>query len=214
MSSHQFDSLERGFSFRGEKLDMRMNAGAGMSAHELLKNTEIQDLAAIFRDFGEIFCAQNLAFAVKKFFINHEKMTAKNFNEILANFGGKKLVALAYQALRIAVNAELSELQVLLNFVQKLAADPKNSAKICVISFHSLEDRLVKNAFKNLIKLPWVRALGKKITDARPKTDHLAKSHHHRSKSPRAPQQKAALAHFHATHSQVARILQTLREIF
>ena len=159
VSSRQIDEADRGFSFRfsDAPLDMRMDRSSGRTAADLVNNLPEEELSVIFRDYGEIREARRLARRIV------ELRQTKPFNtcgdlsavcdEILGGFhrrGGRKgppAPTLAFQALRIAVNRELDELREGLQRAVELLAP---GGRMAVISFHSLEDRIVKNFIRDM----------------------------------------------------------------
>ncbi|TLD82433.1 16S rRNA (cytosine(1402)-N(4))-methyltransferase RsmH [Helicobacter sp. MIT 11-5569] len=149
VSSMQFDNKERGFCFDSPNLDMRMDQMRQESAKEIVNHYKLNDLERIFRDFGEIREYKKLA----RLIVEQRKIekfdSAKSLSELIArHFKHPKIhpATQAFQALRIAVNDELGELERLL---QCLSENPLNKgARVSIISFHSLEDRLVKQYFK------------------------------------------------------------------
>ena len=154
VSSWQLDSDKRGFSVNSNALDMRMNAQNPVSAYELVNYAHQSELERIFKDFGELRDAKNLAFKLCE---ARKKRQIQSGKALAAIIGANKVsgraipkAILAFQALRIAVNDELGSLQSLLNALE--CARPSGCV-VAIISFHSLEDRLVKNAFKS-----WARA--------------------------------------------------------
>ena len=149
VSSLQLDKMERGFSFNSEILDMRMDAGATLSAYEVV-NTYSQDkLEYIFDTYGEVRSYRKLAGVVVEARAKSPIQSAKELSEIAKSVipsGGKIHPAtLMFQAIRIEVNNELGEIEGLLD-----AIEDKHYAGevVSLITFHSLEDRLVKNRFK------------------------------------------------------------------
>ncbi len=150
VSSHHFDDETRGFSFRFDSpLDMRMNKRAGKTAAEILNNYSPEALADIFYFYGELKNARQIASAVVKYRIQKKIETTTDFLEILKPFFGrekeKKYMAQVFQALRIYINGEMDALkEMLLQALQLL----KPGGRLVVITYHSLEDRLVKNFFK------------------------------------------------------------------
>lgn len=150
VSSHQIDAAERGFSFRvGTPLDMRMNPRAGATAADLLNEMEEGDLANVFYRYGEEKRSRRLAGAVVRRRAEQRFRTSDDLNEVLERFYGPRLTvqdrARIYQALRIAVNDELGVLQRALEALrERLSPD----GVLVVIAYHSLEDRLVKDAFR------------------------------------------------------------------
>jgi 16S rRNA (cytosine1402-N4)-methyltransferase len=147
VSSHQFDRPERGFSFRlGGKPDMRMNIKANLSSYDILNKYSEEHLSLIFNNYGEIISSRKLAGAI----INgREIKDLEQLNTIVRNTLKTKkefkILAQVYQALRIETNNEIENLKLVLNQSSKLI---KKSGRLVVISYHSLEDRIVKNFIK------------------------------------------------------------------
>lgn len=147
VSFHHFDDAERGFSFRFEApLDMRMNRDANRSAATLLAEATQNELTDIFRLYGELRQAPRIAAAIVKARANTPIDTVSRLLDIASPLINprqeKKELAQLFQALRIAVNDEISALRELLAQA-KQALRP--GGRIAVITYHSLEDRLVKN---------------------------------------------------------------------
>lgn len=147
VSSHQFDTAERGFSFRYEApLDMRMNPEAGITAADVVNERTEEELARIFSLYGEVDNPGRLA----------RLITAARETEPIRTTGGlcaaiapalpktaeHKYLAKIYQALRIEVNQEMRSLE---KFLEGAAAVLKPGGRLVVITYHSLEDRMVKN---------------------------------------------------------------------
>jgi 16S rRNA (cytosine1402-N4)-methyltransferase len=150
VSSHHFDISERGFSFRlpGE-LDMRMNRHAQKKAADILSEYEEGKLSELFFRYGELKNARQVASAVVRYRQAKQIGETGDLLAILEPFTRKekekKMLAQAFQALRIEVNGEMDALkEMLLQALQLL----NPGGRLCVISYHSLEDRLVKNFFK------------------------------------------------------------------
>jgi len=145
VSSLQLDQKERGFSYESETLDMRMDRDAPLSAAEVVNGYSQAELERILRDYGEIRNAAQIASAIIKHRPFH---SAKELSDAVKPYGprGKKIhpATLVMQAIRIEVNDELGELSRLLDAIEE--ADLPN-ARIGIISFHSLEDRMVKQRF-------------------------------------------------------------------
>lgn len=145
ISSMQIDVAERGFSFRADAdLDMRMSA-SGETAAELIARLSVSDLTRILRDFGDVPRAGAIASAMKR-------ALPRTTFELKSLIHNPRDVAPVFQALRIAVNDEMGEV------ARALAAVPEllNVGGMCIcVTFHSLEDRLVKNTFRD-----WTRTLG------------------------------------------------------
>ncbi len=155
VSSHQLDTPERGFSFNFEApLDMRMDGGAKLSAHDIVNGYEQKDLENIIRSYGEERMAARIARAIiRKRQLAPVKTTTELASVVAAaipaKFKGRKIhpATKTFQAIRIAVNDELGVIKPALN----AATDAlKSGGRVCAISFHSLEDRMVKNEFRTL----------------------------------------------------------------
>lgn len=150
VSSHHFDDSERGFSFRFDgQLDMRMNKRAGSTAADVVNTYDEERLADLFYLYGELKNSRKLASVIVKA-RNTQKMTSiGEFLEIVKPLFGrereKKELAKVFQALRIEVNREMEALKEML-----LAATEalKPGGRLVVITYHSLEDRMVKNIMK------------------------------------------------------------------
>ena len=149
VSSHQIDTPERGFSTRFDgDLDMRMDRSSGKTARHILNKSAEEDLHRIFGMYGEIRNAKTLAAAIVAARENKEIKKIEDLKAILNELAPKnreyKYYAQVFQALRIRVNNELEALKEMLSrSIQVL----KPGGRIVVISYHSLEDRLVKNFF-------------------------------------------------------------------
>lgn len=147
VSSHQFDVGERGFSTRFEgNLDMRMDQGAALSAKEVINEYALNDLIHILSAYGEIKNARTLAAAIVR--ARGQKAIARNeeLKEIALNVAPRgremKYLAQLFQAIRIEVNDELGALR---EFLEQTVEVIKPGGRLVVISYHSLEDRPVKN---------------------------------------------------------------------
>ena len=149
VSSHHFDEAERGFSFRFDgKLDMRMNQSATLTAEHILNTYSEEALADIFYYYGELPQARKLAKHIVKERASQPITGIFQFVALLQPLLGrdnKKQLAPIFQALRIEVNGEMNALKELLNGALQVL---KPGGRIAVITYHSLEDRLVKNFFK------------------------------------------------------------------
>ena len=150
VSSHHFDEAERGFSYRFDgTLDMRMNREASFTAEELINGYDEQALADILYLYGELRNARRIANAIVCRRQTKAIKTIFELTEVLRPFctKGKEYKELApiFQAIRIEVNAELDSLKTLLGRSVDLL---RSGGRIAVISYHSLEDRLVKNFLK------------------------------------------------------------------
>ena len=150
VSSHHFDDAGRGFSFRfSGKLDMRMNRNASKTAADILNDYSEERLSDMFFRFGELKNARRIASEVVAF---RQKTKIENVDDLLQILDPfvrkekeKKTLAQAFQALRIEVNAEMTALTDMLSQALQVL---KPGGRLSVISYHSLEDRLVKNFFK------------------------------------------------------------------
>ncbi|MEA4812790.1 MAG: 16S rRNA (cytosine(1402)-N(4))-methyltransferase RsmH [Anaerolineaceae bacterium] len=148
VSSMQFDQIERGFSFRGDApLDMRFDPGHGQSAAELIESSTESELADLLWKYGEERASRRIARAIKA---AGKVESTLQLAAIIRSATGRTQerqdpATRTFQALRIAVNAELQTLEAAL---PDLAALLKPGGRIAVISFHSLEDRIVKHFFK------------------------------------------------------------------
>jgi len=149
VSSLQLDKMERGFSFNSETLDMRMDANASLSAHEVVNEYPQDKLEYIFDTYGEVRSYRKLAGAVVEARAKGSIKSAKELSEIakiVIPSGGKIHPAtLMFQGIRIEVNNELGEIEGLLDAIEKKHYE---NEVVSLITFHSLEDRLVKNRFK------------------------------------------------------------------
>lgn len=149
VSSHQFDEAERGFSIRFDaNLDMRMDKRQTLTAASVLKNfTEVQ-LHKMFEKFGEVTNAKTLAKTIIEQRTIVPIKTIAEFKKAIhtaVKGNPQKYLAQVFQALRIQVN---SELEVLQNLLQQIPSILKPQGRAAIITFHSLEDRIVKNFFK------------------------------------------------------------------
>lgn len=149
VSSHQFDEAERGFSIRFDaNLDMRMDKRQTLTAATVLKNfTEVQ-LHKMFEKFGEVTNAKTLAKTIIEQRTILPIKTIAEFKKAIhtaVKGNPQKYLAQVFQALRIQVN---SELEVLQNLLQQIPSILKPQGRAAIITFHSLEDRIVKNFFK------------------------------------------------------------------
>lgn len=157
VSSHQLDTAERGFSFSlNAPLDMRMDQHGGINAYDLVHTLSVNDLERTIRDYGEEFRAGRIARAIAARREVAPIRTTAELADVVAGAipPGKQPTRIhpatkTFQALRIAVNDELASLSKALETgMERL----KPGGRICVISFHSLEDRIVKNTFRTAEK--------------------------------------------------------------
>lgn len=158
VSSFQLDQAGRGFSFRNEgPIDMRMDTSKGMSALELIETSPLFELERIIRDYGEEPHYKRAAFAIKeaaKSGILHSTLDLAQVieNALPKKFGSKIHPAtLVFQALRIAVNDELREVEIAMPRAFDML---EKGGVLAIITFHSLEDRLVKQFFKKMAGRP------------------------------------------------------------
>ncbi len=150
VSSHHFDDAERGFSFRFDApLDMRMNKRAGMTAADILNTYDEEQLADVFYIYGELKNSRRIAAAVAKARTMKKIATTNDFMDITAPLfkreREKKDMTKLFQALRIEVNHEMDALKEMLLAATELLAP---EGRLSVITYHSLEDRIVKNIMK------------------------------------------------------------------
>lgn len=150
VSSHHFDEGGRGFSFRFDgKLDMRMNQRARLTAAEVVNTYPEERLADLFYLFGELKNARKLAACVAKARALRPIETTEEFLEVVKPLFGrdreKKELAKAFQALRIEVNHEMDALKEMLSAATELL---RPGGRLVVLTYHSLEDRMVKNLVK------------------------------------------------------------------
>lgn len=150
VSSHHFDDSERGFSFRFDgKLDMRMNKRAGMTAADIVNTYDEEKLADVFYIYGELKNSRKLAATIAKARQQKQITTIGEFLDIIKPLFGrereKKELAKVFQALRIEVNHEMEALKEMLYEATDLL---KPGGRLVVITYHSLEDRMVKNLIK------------------------------------------------------------------
>ena len=150
VSSHHFDDETRGFSFRFDApLDMRMNKRAGTTAAEILNNYDEEQLADIFYIYGELKNARKIAATIAKARNEKKIETTDDFlhvtEKLFQREREKKEMAKMFQALRIEVNHEMDALKEMLNGAKDLLCE---GGRLSVITYHSLEDRIVKNMMK------------------------------------------------------------------
>lgn len=158
LSQHQLEGSGRGFSFqKDEPLDMRMDIRASLTAAQLVNNLALEDLQKLFKEYGEERWAKQIARGIAKIRQNKKIQTSKQLAQIVADSvpghaASKQRIHPAtrvFMALRIAVNQELKRLETFMD----CAVEYLNpGGRLCVLSFHSLEDRIVKQRFKALEK--------------------------------------------------------------
>ena len=151
VSSHQFDTAERGFSFRySAALDMRMNAQGGKTAADVINSYTQEELEKILKLFGEVDNSRRVAQLIvdaraKKPILTTDDL-AEAISPALPSFAEHKYLAKIYQAFRIEVNDEMRSLE---KFLQGAAASLKKDGRLVVITYHSHEDRMVKNFIRS-----------------------------------------------------------------
>ena len=150
VSSHQFDTAERGFSFRYEApLDMRMNQEAQLTAADIVNGYGYEELEKILKLYGEVDNSRKIAQLICKARETSQIATTgdlgKAIESALPKFAEHKFLAKVYQALRIEVNQEMKSLE---KFLSGAAKSLKKGGILSVITYHSLEDRMVKNFIK------------------------------------------------------------------
>tara|TARA_B110000305_G_scaffold242210_1_gene321271 strand:+ start:10603 stop:11496 length:894 start_codon:yes stop_codon:yes gene_type:complete len=151
VSSYQFDKPERGFSIRHEsKLDMRMNKNGELNASEILNNYSEAELSKIFHEYSDLRNSRSIAKLIIEKRNENKIISTEQFNKILDPFLSKgyenKTLAKIYQALRIEVNDEIETLKKLL---VQLPDVLKKGGKVVIITYHSVEDRIVKRFIQN-----------------------------------------------------------------
>lgn len=151
VSWHDFDEKERGFSFRFDgALDMRMNARSGKTAADVVNTLSLDALTDLLRLYGEVKNARSVATAIVKARDKSPLETTAQLADVLQPFCGrdkeKKFLAQVFQALRIEVNDELQALREMLEQTLEVL---KPGGRLVVMTYHSLEDRLVKNFMKS-----------------------------------------------------------------
>jgi 16S rRNA (cytosine1402-N4)-methyltransferase len=150
VSSHQFDSADRGFSIRKKgDLDMRMSADLTISAKDIVNKYSQEDLARVLFQYGELKNSRKIAYTICSDRIESKIETTedliKSIHRLFPKNNLNKFLARVFQAIRIEVNDEVNSLKEMLNSsVDLLSA----GGRIVIISYHSLEDRIVKNLFK------------------------------------------------------------------
>ena len=150
VSSHQFDTAERGFSFRFDApLDMRMNREAKKTAADIVNGYTEEELARILWLYGEVDGSRKMASLIcsarQKAAIATTAELSKAIESMLPKFAEHKVLAKVFQALRIEVNEEMKSLE---KFLGGAALSLKKGGRLVVITYHSLEDRMVKNFIK------------------------------------------------------------------
>ena len=149
VSSLQLDLNERGFSLKSDTLDMRMDSSNPLDAKTIVNNYTKDELQRIFYEYGELPNAKSIAQKIITARNIKQINSCKELSQIVGNSNLQNrsinIATLVFQAIRIEVNKELDVLKELLNSIQNSQI---NNAKVAIISFHSLEDRIVKDKFK------------------------------------------------------------------
>ncbi len=164
VSMMQFKDRGRGFSFSSEeRLDMRMDISQDLSAWDVVNGYSERDLAKIIREYGEEYKAVRIARTIAEHRIKKSIDTCAELAEIVAGTIGRRgrihPATKTFQALRIEVNREIDELKEALDASLRIL---KRGGRLCVISYHSLEDRIVKNFMRDNAKIEKIRLLVKK----------------------------------------------------
>jgi len=151
VSSHQFNTAERGFSIREEgKLDMRMNQNADLSAFKVINQYHEKDLFRVFNSYADLTNTKKVVFTItharKKKSIETTKELVDLLKDLVQGQKQNQFLAQIFQAIRIEVNDEMGALMDLLEQSAKVL---KKGGRLVVISYHSIEDRLVKNFFRS-----------------------------------------------------------------
>lgn len=157
VSSVQLDETERGFSYHKDaKLDMRMNQNQEFSAYDVVNSYSLEELTKIFYEYGEEKYSRPIAKAIIKYRQNKNINTTLELAKIIKESVPQKYkrdshpARKVFQAIRIEVNKELDVFKIALNDSIELL---KENGRLCVITFHSLEDRICKNKFKELSEI-------------------------------------------------------------
>jgi 16S rRNA (cytosine1402-N4)-methyltransferase len=165
LSSPHIDDVSRGFTFRqSAPLDLRYDRTSGQTAAQFLSEASEDDILSVLRTYGEVDKAKQLAKELKEKFqargSDGKTDDVKSVVEKLFGYKAPSVLPQIFQALRIAVNDELGAVSILLDVLPEIV---KPGGRIGIISYHSLEDRLVKNAFKELCSVPKNEITGQDI---------------------------------------------------
>ena len=158
VSSFQLDNAHRGFSFQNEgPLDMRMDRSTGVAARVWINNATEDEISKVLRQFGEEKYSRKISRAIISKRLNSPIKTTKQLSEIIVSVKKNSRTkrkqhhaTKAFQAIRIYINQEIDQLEMFLNYSLDAL---KIGGRLCVISFHSLEDRMVKRFFRNHSRL-------------------------------------------------------------
>ena len=167
VSSKQFDNKQRGFSFNSDAvLDMRMNQNQNLSAYDIINTFNYEKLAELFFDYGEESFSRQIAKKIVEERVKYDIKTCNQLHNIILSVKWKKgkidPATKVFQALRIYVNDELGSLKELLNAIPQIL---DNNARSVFLTYHSLEDRIVKTAFKEFNK-QGLKIINKKVITA------------------------------------------------
>lgn len=164
VSSHQFDDPERGFSFKSDTLDMRMDKRNPLMAKDIINSFPEEDLADIFYKYGEEYKSRRIAKAIYERRKRGKINTATELVDIICSVkrpeGKINPATKVFQALRIYVNGELDNLEKLLESIPDILF---SGGRAVIISFHSLEDRMIKNNFRENASQGIYKVLTKKV---------------------------------------------------
>ena len=153
VSSYQLDDQDRGFGFESDVLDMRMDRRSNLDAKYVVNNYSKEELERILKDYGEVRDFQRISGAICDYRKDKEIESSKELSTLVARhtrkFSKINPATLVFQAIRIEVNSELEELE---NFLLNIENANIQGLKVLIISFHSLEDRIVKQTFKKWTK--------------------------------------------------------------
>jgi 16S rRNA (cytosine1402-N4)-methyltransferase len=182
MSSFALDDPERGFSFAADgPLDMRMDRGQNLRAYDIVNEESEVELARILHDFGEERGARQIARAIVNARRHHPLETTGDLALVVAGAIGGRRMAInpatrTFQALRIAVNRELESLA---SFLQKAPLRLSAGGRLITLAYHSLEDRPIKQCFRDLVKTGTFAAVSRKAI--RPDAEEIANNRRARS---------------------------------
>ena len=167
VSSKQFDNKQRGFSFNSDAvLDMRMNQNQNLSAYDIINTFSYEKLVEIFFDYGEESFSKQIAKKIVEERVKYDIKTCNQLHNIILSVKWKKgkidPATKVFQALRIYVNDELGSLKELLNSIPQIL---NNNTRSVFLTYHSLEDRIVKMKFKEFHK-QGLKIINKKVITA------------------------------------------------
>ncbi len=164
VSSRQFDDEAKGFSFNSSSLDMRMDKRQEISAASIVNTYDFESLKKIFEEYGEERFAEKIARGIieerKRLRIGSGRQLAALVEKIKHREGRVHPATKIFQALRIYINKELDNLKILLEIAPEVL---NKGGRVVIISYHSLEDRIVKNSFKDMASRGIMRLLTKKV---------------------------------------------------